>query len=919
MVALAALVPLTILCGVALVDLGMSQRAQSRNATLSLARAMAAAIDGELRLTVSSLQTLALTDPLGGTDLSALADAHLLASALRASHPEWGGVQLTTPGGQVVFTTEGPFGVAVDDQVVDPSSHAETVRTGRPVVGELFGGSRDRLRFAVRVPVTRSGEVRHVLTAVVKPETIATVLLNQHVPDGWKVSVFDGNQLRVARSVNDAPMRGRPPSPDLRQVLIEQGERTELVRTVTNEEAVPMQTAVVRLASARWQVVIGTAMATVDGPWLRTMWAYGGGVLFSLVVGGLGAWWIARTITRPMRRLRENAAALGRGEPVTPHRSGIDEVDRVSKALVEAATDRIQHEEERDALLSTGREALALAQAAEHRLRQLATVSTTLSGSLEESWTLDAIAQVVVPEFADICRVDLLDEHGALHRKLSRYRNAERGVRMTHPIARRVGDIDAPGSMRWAASTGKTFVVNRATQDFSELQHPDLRAFAVSQGIHACCVVPLVARGRTLGAMAVLQSDSERHFSPEDITLIEELAQRAALALDNVRLLAEARQARAEIEAASRAKDEFFAMLGHALRNPLAPISLVLQLMARKEPGVFASERQLIERQVQQLSRMVDELLDVPRIVVGDGIVQHERIDLRDVVTHALELAQPLMQQRARMPGIVLPSAPVVVLGDALRLAQLVSNLLSNAAKFTPPVKSITVTLAALDGMAELSVSDEGVGIGADLLPRVFDRFVHAEQPPQRAGGGFGLGLAIVRNLAQLHGGSIDATSAGAGKGSTFRLRLPLAPGGPEVPAIVHAVVPPSGPPLRLLFIDDNQDAVRLLADWYRLEGHAVRVAHSAEQAFERLYEEAADAAVVDIGLPDISGYEFARRVRANSRWAPMALVALTGYGQPDDLKAAFDAGFGAHFTKPADMHELLASLRRLVVHSGSG
>ncbi|MDP9899022.1 ATP-binding protein [Variovorax ginsengisoli] len=916
MVAIAAMLPLAILCGIALVDLGLGQRAQSRDAAIGMARAVAGAVDSELRLAISSLQTLALTDPLGATDLSTLADAHLLASALRASNPGWEGVQLTTPEGHVVFSSERPFGITAD-QVLDLPSHAEAVRTRRPVVSGLFSGSRDKLLFAVRVPVLRGGQVRHVLTAIVKPETVAAVLRNQQVPDGWKVSVFDSNQLRIARSVNDELTRGRPPGPTLREALVSQDTRAELLRTVNTDEGVPMQTAIVRLASARWQVVLGMPMSTVDSAWRRTMWAYSGGVLFSLLAGGLGVWWVARTITRPMRRLRESALALGHGEPVAPNRSGIDEVDRVSHALAEAATDRIQHEEERDTLLVTGQQALLSAQAAQQRLQWLATVSTTLSRSLEEASTIEAIAQVIVPDFADICRIDLLDENDMLHRKLARYRNLTRASQVTAAVARAIADTNAPGSLHWAVTTGETFVVNRTTRDFSELPHAGLRALAVSHGIHACCVVPLVARGRTIGAMAVLQSESERHFSPEDVTLVEEFAQRAALALDNVRLLAQAHQARAEVEAASHAKDEFFAMLGHALRNPLAPISLVLQLMARKEPDVFTSERKMIERQVKQLSRMVDDLLDVPRIVAGNIVLQRERVDLRDVVTHAMELAQPLMQQRARMPGVVLPTTPIMVLGDALRLAQLVSNLLNNAAKFTPPAKSITVALAVVEGQAELSVSDEGVGIDSALLPHVFDRFVQAGQSLQRPGGGLGLGLAIARSLAELHGGTIDATSDGAGKGTTFHLMLPLAPPLPDACAIEHIDASPAGPPLRLLFVDDNQDAVNLLADWYRLEGHSVRVAYSAEKAFERLYESPVDAVVVDIGLPDISGYEFARRVRANGRWPSMALVALTGYGQARDRRASQEAGFGAHFAKPADLHELLAELRRLVADAG--
>lgn len=382
-----------------------------------------------------------------------------------------------------------------------------------------------------------------------------------------------------------------------------------------------------------------------------------------------------------------------------------------------------------------------------------------------------------------------------------------------------------------------------------------------------------------------------------------------------MRLLARARKAQTQAEVASQAKDEFLAMLGHELRNPLAPISLALTLIERKDEKAFPRERQIIERQVRHLSRLVDDLLDISRIVSGKIVLRPEPVDLRDVAAKAIELTQPALQPRARMPRLGLPDQPVPVLGDPLRLVQIVCNLLNNAAKFTQPTDEIVLDLRMADGQAELSISDEGIGIAPELLPHVFDRFVQGAQQLQRAAGGLGLGLAIAQSLAKLHGGLIEAQSAGEGQGSRFIVRLPLAGAAAteaEAPADAAAI---GAPTLRLLLVDDNLDALDVLAEWFALEGHDVRKAGSAEEALQLLEAGPVDAGIFDIGLPGMSGHELARRVRERERESGtrrIALLALTGYGQESDRRQALEAGFDAHFSKPADLGKLREALRQL-------
>ena len=915
LVALAGILPFAVLSGVALYGLIAGQRAQSLASTLGVARAVATAIDGELRLTVASLQAIALASPNTGESLNALADTHALASAVRTSHPEWRSVLMATPDGTGIFSTEVPFGVPVA-RVIELESLAMAVRTGQPVVGPMTAGPGGRMSIPVRVPVMREGKVQRVLTAVVMPEAITAVLARQQIPDGWTVSVFDSMRSGVARSRAEAKFRGQPPSPALSALIDTVSSREDVLSSTQNLDGEQVQTALVRMASAPWVVVLGGATAKADAALLRTLMLGGAGLLLSLFLSGFAAWWASRTITRPIRQLRDSAAALGRGEAVVVRRSGIVEVDAVASALGLAGIERTRREAERDDLLLAERQARADAQAAERRIGYLMHASSMLSKSLEESSTLQAIADVLVPEFADVCRIDLLDENDELQRKLTRHFNPQRSAEISREVNQRAkAPPDVPGFFPHALSTGEVFLQNFSSADLADIEDPVFRDFARALRMTALCVVPLIARGRTIGAMAVMQAESKRRFTADDRTLIGELAQRAALALDNVRLFAQARSAQQQAEIASRSKDEFLAMLGHELRNPLAPIALALELITLRGDSAFPRERQIIERQVTHLSRIVDDLLDVARVLSGKFVLKLDRVDMREVVSRALELSRLALQDRSRKPLLSLPSSPVMVQGDEVRLAQIVSALLGNAAKFTEPWQAISVKLDVKADEAELTVADAGTGISPDLLPHVFDRFVQGAQHLQRRQGGLGLGLSIAKSLVQLHGGTIRAESAGPGEGATFTVRIPLsrtelrrslpAPDAPDT-------LPPTVP-LRLLLVDDNKDVVALLGDWFRLAGHDVRTAHSAEEALALLYDAPADAAIFDIGLPGISGYELARRMRANDRWRDMVLIALTGYGQESDRQEALAAGFDAHFQKPAPVEAMSAELQRLV------
>ncbi len=376
---------------------------------------------------------------------------------------------------------------------------------------------------------------------------------------------------------------------------------------------------------------------------------------------------------------------------------------------------------------------------------------------------------------------------------------------------------------------------------------------------------------------------------------------------ERLELLARERAAREAAESANRTKDEFLAMLGHELRNPLAPMVTALELMRLEGGEAFAAERQVIQRQVAHLSRLVDDLLDVSRIMRGKVDLRLRPVDLADVVDKAVEMASPLFERRGHRLALAVPRGRLVVDADEERLAQVFANLLTNAARYTEPGGDVEVTAAADGDEAVVRVRDTGIGLPPALVPRIFDLFVQGDRGPERSGGGLGLGLAIARRFTELHGGHITAASEGLGRGSEFTVRLPRS--GARVEARPE---PDSKPPLpaaalRVLIVDDNADAADLLGITLRRRGYAVAVAHDGPQALALASSFGADVALVDIGLPVMDGHDLARALRARLGDRSPALVAVTGYGQASDRRRSAEAGFAAHLVKPVRIEELCA------------
>ena len=371
------------------------------------------------------------------------------------------------------------------------------------------------------------------------------------------------------------------------------------------------------------------------------------------------------------------------------------------------------------------------------------------------------------------------------------------------------------------------------------------------------------------------------------------------------------RQARAEAEEANRVKDEFLAMLGHELRNPLAPISTALELMRLRGDASSIRERAVIERQVEHLVRLVDDLLDISRITRGKVELKRSLVDMADVVARAIELASPLIEQRQHNLKVELPRG-LVVMGDPTRLAQAVSNLLTNAAKYTDAGGNISVKGFTLESSVVVQVTDDGRGLTPELSARVFELFFQERQALDRSQGGLGLGLAIVQTLVQAHGGSVMVSSDGPGRGSTFSIRLPEA--GPRRtsgrasmrPARRQGTAPR---PRTVLVVDDNVDAAELLAMGLTGAGHRVEIAHDGPSALECARDLKPEVAILDIGLPVMDGYELARSLLEMPELATCRLIAVTGYGLPADRERSREAGFARHLVKPVSVERVLEEI----------
>lgn len=429
-----------------------------------------------------------------------------------------------------------------------------------------------------------------------------------------------------------------------------------------------------------------------------------------------------------------------------------------------------------------------------------------------------------------------------------------------------------------------------------------LLALERSWGVDAFACFPLVAREHLLGTLS-FGARRDGSFEADVMSVLQVVSDQFAMALERARLIDALSQRNRALAEVDRRKDEFLAMLAHELRNPLAPIMNAVQLLGHAEasPAACARARSAIDRQAHHLARLVDDLLDLSRINTGKIELRREPVRLDDVVGLAVQISAPWFEAREQTLSTELPDEAVWLHADATRLAQVVANLLNNAARYSPPRARVLLRATREGPELVLRVIDEGFGIAPEMLDHIFDLFVQSERTPDRAQGGLGIGLTLVRSLVEMHGGRVSARSDGPNAGSEFVVRLPTCddPGGEARPGDARESAPARA--RRVVVVEDNDDVRDTLRDYLTLCGHAVSVASDGPSGVELVLSSRPDVALIDIGLPGLDGYHVGAALRARAPDLSTRLIALTGYGQPEDRRRALDAGFDAHLVKPVD------------------
>ncbi|OGB20665.1 MAG: hypothetical protein A3I66_23825 [Burkholderiales bacterium RIFCSPLOWO2_02_FULL_57_36] len=542
----------------------------------------------------------------------------------------------------------------------------------------------------------------------------------------------------------------------------------------------------------------------------------------------------------------------------------------------------------------------------EQDLQFLAQASAELGSLVDQQSTLDRLANLAVQSFADWCVVDLLQEDGTLKRLAAAHKDSGKRQLAQDLMSRFPVDPNAPHGAWNVLRTGQAELISEITDQLLEetTRNPEYLAALRELGLKSYIGAPLAAHGKTMGVVSFVGAESGRIYGPADLALAEDLARRAAVAIENANLYR-------ALQRSDSGKDIFLATLAHELRNPLAAITNGLSIMKLASGDKNRTEQaaRIIERQVGQLTRLVDDLMDVSRIATGKIELRKEYTNLASILNTAIETSRPHMEQGNHKLSVSLPGGPTDLFADPVRLAQVFANLLHNAAKYTNHGGQIDVVLECMPEEFVVRIKDNGVGISPEMLTVIFSIFAQISHPLEHSQGGLGIGLSLVEGLVRMHGGRVEAFSAGPDQGSEFVVHLPRTleesaqPDVAESDASLGTEAMPKS--RRILVVDDNTDAAATVAEILDMLGNDVAVVHDGLAAVAAAADMQPDVVLLDIGLPGIDGYEAARRIRAQDSARHVTLIAITGWGQEKDKRRASEAGFDDHWVKPVSLDQL--------------
>ena len=863
-------VPLGLFAGILIVRSSHEQRTLVEQRNVETARAVSVAVDQQVESARAALQALAATELLTEPQRITFNEAAL---RLVPTQPGWYAVLLVHPSGAVMADT------ALGDNDIPSFTTADWVQrvvsTKLPTVSNLFQDSTAGGHFfVVAVPVVRSGEVRSVLAAQIRSTSLSEILRRQAAPPNGVMTVLDAVPVVMARTRGEPEFVGKAPSNDFAQIAQRMSEGSWRSTTL---EGTPAYAAMSRSPLTGWSVAIGIPVEEMEAPIRGSMLALVLVGAFILAVGLACALGLSNFIVRAMVGASAGARALARGESVVAQPSQIVEAEELSTGLLEAATILDARIRERDQALLAERVARSASEKDEARLsvtlRSIgdAVITTDPAGHIT---LLNPVAQALTgwTEAAAI---------GQPVEKVFHIVQEESRKSVENPVSKvfREGRI--------VGLANHTLLLSR-----------DGRATPIEDS-----AAPIRATdGSLIGIVLVFRDASDRR----------EAERRKQQVLDREQ------EARRAAETLSRSKDEFVATVSHELRTPLNAIFGWVRLL--RSGNLNDAQRthalEVVERNTRAQAQLIEDLLDMSRVVTGHLRLDMRRVELPGVIQAAVDAVKPASEAKELEIAVDLDERVGPISGDPDRLQQIVWNLLTNSVKFTNKNGRIEVTLRAEGSDAILCVKDTGIGMSAELIPHIFERFHQGASSASRTHGGLGIGLALVKHLVEMHGGTVEAQSGGDGQGSMFTIRMPMLGTRAviEKPALsaidgaaLHDEITLAG--VSIIVVDDDKDARDLISTTLVHAGANVLPASSMVEALRVLRSATPQAIVSDIAMPNGTGYELIREIRQIAHLANIPAIALTAFGRVEDRERALTAGFNYHITKPVDPQHLVRAL----------